>query len=246
MHNLQIQVGELHRLKIGGGGTWHAVSPRSLETHYSLRITHYLQKRQVILLWGSDAVLLCKHTWWTVHKTSVTHGIVTCSSLNQCCTRTIHTCMKESALGLGLGEVYDVTCISPNNEVNCCCVWPACDAETQFRCGSGECKPLCTRCDGRRDCADSSDEFNCSTLYTLHSSVPMSSLEDVDCCADMSVKPSRMKNDLKRLWNTCKIHLCTLLWIIIYNKFVQPATRNYCTLCANCSYGSLSMAAYRS
>jgi len=65
-------------------------------------------------------------------------------------------------------------------QVNWCCVWPACDAETQFRCDSGECKPLCTRCDGRRDCADSSDEFNCSTLYTLHSSVPMSCFTDVD------------------------------------------------------------------
>jgi len=39
-----------------------------------------------------------------------------------------------------------------------------CDATTQFRCGSGECKSLCKRCDGQPDCMDSSDEFNCSTL----------------------------------------------------------------------------------
>jgi len=42
----------------------------------------------------------------------------------------------------------------------------ACDPETQFRCGSGECKALCKRCDGQRDCLDSSDEYNCSKLYT--------------------------------------------------------------------------------
>jgi len=42
----------------------------------------------------------------------------------------------------------------------------ACDVETQFRCGSGECKSLCKRCDGQFDCRDSSDEFNCSMLYT--------------------------------------------------------------------------------
>jgi len=42
--------------------------------------------------------------------------------------------------------------------------YSACDAATQFRCGSGECKSLCTRCDGQLDCRDSSDEFNCSAL----------------------------------------------------------------------------------
>ena len=47
-------------------------------------------------------------------------------------------------------------------------VYSACDADTRFHCGSGECKPLCKRCDGHRDCADSSDEFNCST-YTFFS-----------------------------------------------------------------------------
>jgi len=45
-------------------------------------------------------------------------------------------------------------------------LYSACDAATRFRCGSDECKPLCNRCDGQRDCADSSDEFNCSTFYT--------------------------------------------------------------------------------
>jgi len=43
-------------------------------------------------------------------------------------------------------------------------VYLACDAATQFRCGSGECKSLCKRCDGQVDCIDSSDEFNCSML----------------------------------------------------------------------------------
>ena len=52
----------------------------------------------------------------------------------------------------------------------CVCVSAACDAGTQFRCNSGECMSLCKRCDGQRDCWDSSDEFNCSTLYT-HSRV---------------------------------------------------------------------------
>jgi len=42
----------------------------------------------------------------------------------------------------------------------------ACDVETQFRCGSGECKSLCKRCDGQFDCKDKSDELNCSMLHT--------------------------------------------------------------------------------
>jgi len=46
-------------------------------------------------------------------------------------------------------------------------VTTGCDVETQFRCGSGECKSLCKRCDGQFDCRDSSDEFNCSKLM-LH------------------------------------------------------------------------------
>ena len=47
-------------------------------------------------------------------------------------------------------------------------------SSAEFTCDSGECVRRDQRCDGRRDCRDSSDEFNCRKLNAVCSStVPL-------------------------------------------------------------------------
>ena len=38
--------------------------------------------------------------------------------------------------------------------------------ENQYRCNNGECISACKRCDGRRQCADGSDETYCSKILS--------------------------------------------------------------------------------
>lgn len=42
-----------------------------------------------------------------------------------------------------------------------------CDRNTEWRCGSGECVPLYSRCDLNRNCRDGSDERNCRKFMLL-------------------------------------------------------------------------------
>ena len=43
-------------------------------------------------------------------------------------------------------------------------LWCAACTDNQFRCTNGQCISACKRCDGRTDCADSSDESDCCKI----------------------------------------------------------------------------------
>jgi hypothetical protein len=75
-----------------------------------------------------------------------------------------HASKKSLMLGTSLWTIYnDTKACSPNGTYSAWLTMTACN-DTEYTCASGNCVPMEQRCDGKRQCADGTDEQNCKIV----------------------------------------------------------------------------------